>query len=237
MEGISMGALPTLRDLLNAGVHFGHKTSRWQPKMEPYIFMAKNGVHVINLEKTSEKLTEAVNFLKNLAGTGKVIVFVGSKKQASDIIKNAAKSCGMPYVNNRWVGGLLTNFETIKTAIGNFKKDKETLENNSATMSKKVQAKLRGRVEKSEKIFGGLVDLAKKPDALILLGSHDEKNALREAAIEKIATVAIVDTNADPTAVTYPVPANDDATKSLELFANLFAQVIKENKGTAKTNN
>jgi len=232
-----MGALPTLRDLLNAGVHFGHKTSRWQPKMEPYIFMAKNGVHVINLEKTSEKLTEAVNFLKNLAGTGKVIVFVGSKKQASDIIKNAAKSCGMPYVNNRWVGGLLTNFETIKTAIGNFKKDKETLENNSATMSKKVQAKLRGRVEKSEKIFGGLVDLAKKPDALILLGSHDEKNALREAAIEKIATVAIVDTNADPTAVTYPVPANDDATKSLELFANLFAQVIKENKGTAKTNN
>lgn len=229
-----MVKLPTLREMLNAGVHFGHKTSRWHPKMEEFVFMAKNGVHVINLEKTLEQLEEAVDFLKTLAQEGKTVVFVGTKKQASDIVKKAAIDCGMPYVNCRWVGGTLTNFETIKDATNKFVNQKTELEENSSKLSKKELSKLRDKTEKGEKLFGGIVNLTKKPDAFILIGSHDEKNALLEARIDKIPTIAIVDSNADPTLVTYPIPANDDATKSIELFANLFAQVIKENKRQIK---
>jgi small subunit ribosomal protein S2 len=231
-----MAKMPTLREMLNAGVHFGHKTSRWHPKMDEYVFMAKNGVHVINLEKTAVELEKATEFLKNLANEGKTIVFVGTKKQASAIVKKAAVSCGMPYVDFRWVGGTLTNFETIKDAVSNFVKRKEELANAEDKLSKKELSKLRDKIEKGEKLFGGIVGLSKKPDAFILIGAHDEKNALAEANIESIPIVALVDTNSDPTLVTYPVPANDDATKSIELFTNLFAQVIKENKAVAKVN-
>ena len=171
--------LPSLREMLDAGVHFGHKTSRRNPKMEPYIFMAKNGVSVINLEKTEEELEKAVAYIRELASFGKTIVFVGSKKQAGEIVKKAAINCGMPYINVRWVGGTLTNFETIKIAIKKFKTQKEELETSNAKLSKKELSKLREVVEKGEKLFGGLVNLEKKPDALILLGVHDEKNALR----------------------------------------------------------
>lgn len=226
--------LPSLREMLDAGVHFGHKTSRWHPKMEPYIFMAKNGVSVINLEKTEEELEKTVAYIRELASFGKIIVFVGSKKQAGEIVKKAAINCGMPYINVRWVGGTLTNFETIKVAIKKFKTQKEELETSNAKLSKKELSKLREVVEKGEKLFGGMVNLEKKPDALILLGVHDEKNALREANLEKIPVIGMVDTNMDPTDVQYPIPANDDATKSIELFANLFSRVIRENKGLAK---
>lgn len=229
-----MVKLPTLREMLNAGVHFGHKTSRWHPKMDEFVFMAKNGVHVINLEKTLEQTEKAVEFLKNLAQEGKTVVFVGTKKQASEIVKKAAIDCGMPYVNCRWVGGTLTNFETIKDATNKFVNQKAELEKGSENLSKKELSKLRDKVEKGEKLFGGIVNLTKKPDAFILIGSHDEKNALLEARIDEIPTIAIVDSNADPTLVTFPIPANDDATKSIELFAHLFAQVIKENKSLAK---
>lgn len=229
-----MAKMPTLREMLNAGVHFGHKTSRWHPRMDEYVFMAKNGVHVINLEKTEQKLEEAVNFLKSLAQDGKTILFVGTKKQASVIVKKAALDCGMPYVDFRWVGGTLTNFETIKVAVNSFVKKKEELEKEDGKLSKKELSKLRDKIEKGEKLFGGIVSLTKKPDAFILIGSHDEKNALLEARIDNIPTIAIVDSNADPSLVTYPIPANDDATKSIELFAELFAQVIKENKRQVK---
>jgi len=231
-----MVKMPTLRELLDAGVHFGHKTSRWHPKMKPYIFMAKNGVHVINLEDTEKELEKAVNFLKQAASEGKTIVFVGTKKQASQIVKKAALACGMPYVDNRWVGGLITNFNTVKAAIANYKKEKEELETNQDKLSKKELARLRGKVEKSEKIFGGLTNLNKKPDVLILIGAHDEENAIKEARIEKIKTVGLVDTNTDPEAVDFPVPANDDATKSLVLFSELFSKVILENKKVIKPN-
>ena len=229
-----MAKMPTLREMLNAGVHFGHKTSRWHPRMDEFVFMAKNGVHVINLEKTEEKLTEAVNFLKNLAQEGKTVVFVGTKKQASAIVKKSALECGMPYVDFRWVGGTLTNFETIKVAVNNFVKKKDELEKEDGKLSKKELSKLRDKIEKGEKLFGGIVNLSKKPDAFILIGSHDEKNALLEARIENIPTIAIVDSNSDPSLVTYPIPANDDATKSIELFAELFSRVIKENKRQVK---
>lgn len=230
-----MVTLPSLREMLNAGVHFGHKTSRWHPKMKPYIFMSKNGVSVINLEKSEEELKRATEFLAKSVSEGKVVVFVGSKKQASSIIKKAAINCGMPYVNFRWIGGTLTNFDTIKVAIKNFIDQKALLESEAgAKLSKKVLAKLREEVERGEKNFGGLISLEKRPDILILLGSHDEKNALKEARVLSVPVVAVVDTNEDPTLIEYPIPANDDATKSIELFANVFSSVIKENKGLAK---
>lgn len=233
-----MVTLPSLREMLNAGVHFGHKTSRWNPKMESYVFMAKGGVHVINLEKTEAELKKAVDFIKVLAAEGKTIVFIGSKKQAGELVKVAALNCGMPYVNVRWVGGTLTNFETVKASITKFKKQKEQLSTEGTVgavkISKKEQSKLREVVEKGEKLFGGLVNMDKKPDAMILLGAHDERNALKEAILEKIPVIAMVDTNMDPTEIEFPIPANDDATKSIELFANLFSRVIKENKGLAK---
>ena len=225
---------PSLRELLEAGVHFGHKTSHWHPRMKSYIFMAKNGVHVINLEKSQEELKNAMEFVRHLASEGKVIVFVGSKKQASGIVKKAATDCGMPYVNFRWVGGTLTNFETIKTSITKFQKQKENVEKNSSSMSKKELSRIRAEIEKGEKIFGGLTTLEKRPDALILLGLHDEKSALKEALSLNVPVIALVDTNADPTLVSYPIPGNDDATKSIELVSHVLSQVIKENKGLAK---
>lgn len=229
-----MYKLPSLRELLEAGVHFGHKTARWHPKMKNYIFMSKNGVHVINLEKTEEELKKATDFLAGLASDGKKIVFVGTKKQASAIIKQAAIDCGMPYVNARWIGGTLTNFVTVKAAITNFIKIKEQVENEAETLSKKELSKLRDKVAKGEKIFGGLVSLEKKPDAMIVIGAHDEPNAVREALIENVPIIAVMDTNADPAGIKFPIPANDDATKSIQLFAELFSKVIKENKKITK---
>lgn len=230
-----MAQLPTLREMLEAGAHFGHRTSRWHPKMDQYIFMSKSGVHVINLEKTAEELEKAVNYAKELSAANKTIMFIGSKKQTADIIKKAAISCGMPYVNFRWIGGSLTNFSAIKAAINKYKKQIETLEDNRAVsaMSKKEQSKLRKNIEKGEKSFGGLVSLEKKPDALFVASAHDESIALKEAAVANVPVIAIVDTNTDPSKVAYPIPANDDATKSVELFCNVFAAAIKENKGLA----
>lgn len=231
----NMAKEPSLREMLEAGVHFGHKTSHWHPRMKQYIFMAKNGVHVINLEKSQEMLIEAMEYVKTLASEGKKIIFVGSKKQASEIIKKAAQDCGMPYVNFRWVGGTLTNFEIIKQSIAKFKKQREDVVTNADKVSKKELSKIRAEVEKGEKIFGGLTDLEKRPDALILFGSHDEKSAFKEAKTLNVPIIALVDTNTDPTLVNYPIPGNDDATKSIELFAKTLSDVIKENKGIAKT--
>jgi len=225
---------PTLREMLEAGVHFGHKTSHWHPRMKPYIFMAKNGVHVINLEKSQEMLISAMEYVKKLSSEGKKIIFVGSKKQASDIIKKAAQDCGMPYVNFRWVGGTLTNFEIIKQSIAKFKKQKEDIVTSADKVSKKELSKIRAEVEKGEKIFGGLTDLEKRPDALILFGSHDEKSAFKEAKTLNVPIVALVDTNTDPSQIDFPIPGNDDATKSIELFSKVLSNVIKENKGVVK---
>jgi small subunit ribosomal protein S2 len=205
--------------------------------MAPYIYTSKAGVHVINLEKTAEKLKEALNFIEREAAFGKTFVFVGTKKQSGDIVKEAAASAGMPYVNSRWLGGTVTNFEAIKNAAKKFKKQKEELENEAArALSKSELSKLRKEVARGEKFLGGLVGLEKQPDALILFGSHDEKNALKEARTNNIPVIAIVDTNADPSLVDYPIPANDDATKSVKLFAELFAKTIKlAREKTAKT--
>ncbi|MFA7253681.1 MAG: 30S ribosomal protein S2 [Patescibacteria group bacterium] len=224
-----MNQLPSLREMLDAGVHFGHKTSRWHPKMAPYIYISKSGVHVINLEETEAKLKEAVEFISREASEGKTFIFVGTKKQSGEIVKEAAVEAGMPYVNVRWLGGTITNFEAIKSAVKNFQKQKEELEKNN-DLPKSELSKLRKEVARGEKFLGGLVGMDRKPDALILFGSYDEKIALREAKGINIPVVAVVDTNADPNAVEYPIPANDDATKSVKLIADTFARAIKEAK-------
>ena len=225
---------PTLRQMLDSGAHFGHKTSRWNPKMAPYIFTSKSKVHVINLEKTAEKLTEATNFIARMAKENKKFIFVGTKKQSSEIIKKAAIDCGASYVNVRWIGGALTNFDVLKTSVSKFKKQTELLNGEKITLNKKELAKLKKEHARGEKIFGGLVNLDRKADVLVLFGSYDEKIALAEAKVEGVPVIALVDTNADPTLVDYPIPANDDATKSIELFATLFSKIIKENKLVAQ---
>ncbi|MEI8143037.1 MAG: 30S ribosomal protein S2 [Candidatus Berkelbacteria bacterium] len=219
--------LPTLREMLDAGAHFGHKTSRWQPSMTPYIFTVKSGVHIINLEKTEEKLKEAVAHVSDLIAKGKIVVFVGTKKQSSEIVKKAAVACAMPYVNVRWLGGTITNFNTVKTSIKKYEKIKAELDNaDSLEMPKSEISKLRKQVLRGDKFLEGLSKLDRKPDALILFGAHDEKNALKEAKTAGIELIAICDTNSNPQEIDFPVPANDDATKSIEMFANVFAQAI-----------
>jgi len=232
-----MVQLPTLRELLDAGVHFGHKTSRWFPKMAPYIYTSKSGVHIINLEKTEEALQKAVEFVRREAAAGKTFVFVGTKKQSGSIIKEEASKASIPYVNIRWLGGTITNFEAIKGAIRRYKSQLEEIALDDAgksEMTKSELSRVRKDVARGEKFLGGLVNLERKPDVLVLFGSHDEKIALKEAKCDKIPVIALVDTNANPEVVEYPIPANDDATKSVRLFASLFASVIKEARDKTK---
>ena len=226
-----MTKLPSLRDLLEAGVHFGHKTSRWNPQMEEHLYTSKSGVHVINLEKTSEMLAIAAKFLAEASGSGKTILFVGTKKQAQEIVKKEAAACGMPYVTERWLGGLITNFSTVRRASEKLKKAQERKTSDEyELLSTRDKVKLDKEIEKRETLVGGLVDMVKKPDVVILIGAQDEKNALEECKYSKIPTLALVDSNTDPRAIDYPIPANDDATKSIELFVKLFSKIIVENK-------
>ena len=232
-----MTNLPTLREMLDAGVHFGHKTSRWFPKMAPYIYTSKSGVHIINLEKTEEALQKAVEFVRREAAAGKTFIFVGTKKQTGSIIKEEAGKAGISYVNIRWLGGTITNYEAIKGAIKRYKKQVEEIaldDEGKSEMTKSELSRVRKEVARGEKFLGGLVNMERKPDALILFGSHDEKIALKEAKCDHIPVIALVDTNADPNAVEYPIPANDDATKSVRLFASLFAGIIKEARDKVK---
>lgn len=226
--------LPTLRELMQAGVHFGHKTSRWNPNMAPYIFTVRSGVHVINLEETAKEFERACLFLRGIAAENKKVLFVGTKKQASGLVKSAALKAGMPYVNFRWLGGTLTNFEVIKNSIKQFQKENEIIKANDSRLTKREIAKLKEKVQKGEKFFGGLTELVEKPAALILVSAYDEHSALREAKAVGIPIVALCDTNSNPKVVDYPVPANDDATKSLELFLNLFAEVVAEGQREKK---
>ncbi len=226
-----MTKIPTLRELLEAGVHFGHKTSRWNPQMEEHIFTSKSGVHVINLEKTHEMLSKAAEFLAGASSSGKTILFVGTKKQATEIVKKEALACGMPYVTERWLGGLLTNFTTVKKASDKLKTAKERKESDEyEQLSTRDRVRLDKEIIKREILVGGLVNLTKKPDVIILIGAHDEKNALAETIYSKIPTIALVDSNTDPRNIAYPIPANDDATKSIEMFVKLFSRIIIENK-------
>lgn len=227
-----MVALPDIVDMLKCGVHFGHKKSRRHPKMEPYIFTIRNEVHIIDLEKTLQKLQIALDFLKETAKKGGVILFVGTKKQAQKAVEEAAGDCGMPYVSQRWIGGTLTNFTIISKLIKKFKKMREKMESGeiAAKYTKREQLDFSREIEELRAALGGIQDLNKMPDAVIVIDLISEKTALREARKKKLPIVGICDTNVNPELVDYPIPCNDDAIKTIEMMAKLFSQAIMEGK-------
>ncbi|MBI2551763.1 30S ribosomal protein S2 [Candidatus Uhrbacteria bacterium] len=226
-----MTKTPELIDLLKAGVHFGHKTSRWHPKMAPFIFGARGGVHIIDLEKTQEQLTAALNFVKNLGKEGKTILFVGTKKQAAAFIKAEAIAAGLPYVENRWLGGSITNWSEIYKLIKRYLDLKGKQERGQLSKyTKKEQLEFQKDIERMRQLVEGMATLTRLPDALFLVDLKYEDTALREANQKGIPIVALCDTNVNPEQVQYPIPGNDDALKAIELIVKLVAQAYKEGK-------
>ncbi|MFA6105436.1 MAG: 30S ribosomal protein S2 [Patescibacteria group bacterium] len=226
-----MSNIPSLLEMLQAGLHFGHQKSRWHPKMEQYLYGVRNGVHVIDLDKTVEALAIALDYVKNLSAKGKVVLFVGTKRQARSIIKNAAESCGAPYLTERWIGGLITNFDEFKRRMKKYKGLKEMFVTGEIEKyTKKEQVSFKKEVEKMDRYLSGLVSLEKVPDAIYIADLRVEKTALMEAHRVNVPMIAVCDSNVDPTKVEYPIPANDDAVNSIKLIADLMAEAIKEGK-------
>ncbi|MDD7601510.1 MAG: 30S ribosomal protein S2 [Firmicutes bacterium] len=226
-------AVISMKQLLEAGVHFGHQTRRWNPKMAPYIFTERNGIYIIDLQKTVKKIEEAYEFMKEVGASGKPILFVGTKKQAQQAIKDEANRCGQFYVSERWLGGMLTNHKTIATRIKRLN-DIKTMEEDGTfdKLSKKEVTKLRGEMEKLEKYLGGIKDMKGMPGALFIVDPKKERIAVKEARILGIPIVGIVDTNCDPDDVDYVIPANDDAIRAVKLIAGRMADaVIEANQG------
>jgi len=221
----------SMKQLLEAGVHFGHQTRRWNPKMAEYIFTERNGIYIIDLQKTVKKIDEAYFFIRDLAMEGGNILFVGTKKQAQDAIKEEAERCGQFYVNNRWLGGMLTNFKTIRKSIDRLLELKK-MESEGVfdVLPKKEVSKLRLEMEKLEKNLGGIVGMKKLPVAIFIVDPKKERNAILEARILGIPIVAIVDTNCDPDEVDYVIPGNDDAIRAVKLISAKIADAIIEAK-------
>ncbi len=224
-------AVVTMKQLLEAGVHFGHQTRRWNPKMAPYIFTDRNGIYIIDLQKTVRMLEEAYNFIRDTVADGKDILFVGTKKQAQESIEAEAKRCGMFYVNQRWLGGMLTNFKTIRTRIDRLNK-LDDMETNGAfdVLPKKEVIKLRLEREKLERNLGGIREMKKLPAALFVVDPRKEHIAIAEARNLNIPVVAIVDTNCDPDEADYVIPGNDDAIRAVKLFASKIADAVLEGR-------
>jgi small subunit ribosomal protein S2 len=219
----------SMKQLLEAGVHFGHQTRRWNPKMAPYIFTERNGIYIIDLQKTVKKMEEAYDFVKTEAVEGKEVLFVGTKKQAQDSVKEEALRCSMHFVNERWLGGMLTNFKTIRTRVKRLT-DLEKMEEDGTfeLLPKKEVIKLRHEMEKLEKNLGGIKNMTRPPDILFVVDPRKEKNAVAEAKILGIPVVGIVDTNCDPEEVDYVIPGNDDAIRAVKLIASKIADSIIE---------
>ncbi|NLP29884.1 MAG: 30S ribosomal protein S2 [Clostridiales bacterium] len=224
-------AIITMKQLLEAGVHFGHQTRRWNPKMAPYIFTERNGIYIIDLQKTVRKFEEAYNFIRDVAAEGKPILFVGTKKQAQAAIAEEAKRCGMFYVNERWLGGMLTNFKTISQRIDRLNeiRNMET-DGTFDALTKKEVLKLKAEADRLEKFLGGIKDMSGMPGAVFVVDPKKEKIAVREARILGIPIVGIVDTNCDPDDVDYIIPANDDAIRAVKLIAGKMADAVIEAK-------
>ena len=220
-----------MKQLLEAGVHFGHQTRRWDPKMAEYIFQARNGIHIIDLQKTSKKLDEAYAFIKEQAEEGKTVLFVGTKKQAQECMKEAAQKCGMFYVDQRWLGGMLTNFETIRARVQRLK-DLEAMEQDGTfdVLPKKEVILLRKEMEKLEKNLGGIKEMDKLPGVIFLVDPKKERIAILEAKKLNIPIVGLVDTNCNPEELDYPIPGNDDAIRAVKLIADVMANAIIEGK-------
>ncbi|MCC7294777.1 MAG: 30S ribosomal protein S2 [Acidobacteria bacterium] len=221
----------TMKDLLEAGVHFGHQTKRWNPKMKEFIYGQRNGIYIIDLQKTIKVFKESLAFVKSVAESGKDILFVGTKKQAQDIVRDAAQKCESSYVNQRWLGGLLTNFRVISGSIDKLVELEEMREDGRwDLLSKKEQSKLEKVYRKLSKNLGGIKNLKGIPGAMFIIDSSRETIALEEARKMAIPIVAIVDTNGDPDGLTYPIPGNDDAVRAIELFSNKIAEAILDGK-------
>ena len=217
------------QDLLDAGVHFGHMKRKWNPKMAPYIFMEKNGIHIIDLHKTAVKIDEAANVMKQLAYAGRRILFVATKKQAKDIVAEYAESVGMPYVTERWPGGMLTNFPTIRKAVKKMHTIDEMKTNGTfETLAKRERLQIDRQRAKLEKNLGSIADLNRLPAALFVVDVQKEMNAVREANRLNIPVIAIVDTCCDPTPIDYVIPGNDDAAKSISIILKALCDAIKE---------
>ena len=224
-------AVVSMKQLLEAGVHFGHQTRRWNPKMAQYIFTERNGIYIIDLQKTVKKLEEAYSFVRNLAENGQTILFVGTKKQAADAVKEEASRVGMYYVNARWLGGMLTNFKTMRTRIDRLAQLKKMQEDGTFDMlPKKEVMKLLGEMEKLEKYLGGVKEMKKLPGALFVVDPRKEHNAIAEARKLHIPIVAIVDTNCDPDEIDYVIPANDDAIRAIRLISSTMANAVQEGR-------
>ena len=224
-------AVISMKQLLEAGVHFGHQTRRWNPKMAQYIFTERNGIYIIDLQKTVRKIDEAYMFVRNLALEGKSVLFVGTKKQAQESIEAEAKRCGMFYVNNRWLGGTLTNFRTIQTRIKKLNEiDKMEKDGQFDVLPKKEVIKLCAEREKLLKNLGGIREMKKLPGALFVVDPRKERIAVQEARILGIPIVAIVDTNCDPDEIDYVIPGNDDAIRAVKLIAGKLADAVLEGK-------
>jgi small subunit ribosomal protein S2 len=224
-------AVVAMKQLLEAGVHFGHQTRRWDPKMAEYIFQARNGIHIIDLQKTSKKLDEAYAFIKEQAAEGKTVLFVGTKKQAQECVKEAAQKCGMYYIDQRWLGGMLTNFETIKSRVQRLK-DLETMQEDGTfeVLPKKEVIVLKREMEKLEKNLGGIKDMQELPGVIFLVDPKKERIAVLEAKKLNIPLVGIVDTNCNPEDLDYPIPGNDDAIRAVKLIADVMANAVIEGR-------
>ncbi len=221
----------SMKQLLEAGVHFGHQTRRWNPKMKEYIFTERNGIYIIDLQKTVKKVEEAYNFIREVSEAGKDVLFVGTKKQAQDAIKEEAERVGMYYVNNRWLGGMLTNFKTIKKRIERLEQLHKMEEDGTFDLlPKKEVIKLKGEIEKLEKFMGGIKNMKGVPGAMFVVDPRKERIAIAEAKRLNIPVVAIVDTNCDPDEVDYVIPGNDDAIRAVKLIAGAMADAILEGR-------
>ena len=222
-------ARTTYQDLLDAGVHFGHLTRKWDPKMSQYIFMERNGIHIIDLNKTLTKLEEAAAAIKQIVKSGRKVLFVATKKQAKDIVAEQAKSVNMPFVTERWLGGMLTNFATVRKSIKKMSNiDKMTKDGTYDVLSKKEKLMIQRERIKLETLLGGIADLNRLPAALFLIDVKKEHIAVSEALKLNVPTFAMVDTNSDPSNIDFPIPSNDDATKSIQLITDIIIKAIQE---------
>lgn len=219
----------TMRELLESGVHFGHQTNHWNPRMKPYVFGARNGIYIIDLQKTAEQTKAACEFVKKVTSEGKKILFVGTKKQAKEVVEAEATRADMYHVTNRWLGGMLTNYQTVKASIDRMKKLEQLKESEEWNDTpKKMQAKYDRELSKLVKSLGGIRDMKKLPGAVFVIDTTKEHIAVKEAKKLGIPTIAVVDTNCDPTGIDYVVPGNDDALRSVKLFARLMADSCLE---------
>ena len=229
-------AVVSMKQLLEAGVHFGHQTRRWNPKMATYIYTERNGIYIIDLQKTVKKLEEAYSFVRQIAADGGNVLFVGTKKQAQDAIKEEAERVGQFYVNSRWLGGMLTNFKTMRTRIDRLAQLKKMEEDGTfAMLPKKEVIKHQGEIAKLEKYLGGVKEMKKLPAALFIVDPRKERNAIAEAQKLHIPVVAIVDTNCDPDEVDYVIPGNDDAIRAIRLIAATMANAVTEGRQGEET--